>query len=356
MIVLLFSRHTISSGERGLFCFLPMVAVNCPHCSEPSAVDSSLLGQPVVCANCGAEFVAQVAEPSAQEEKRVTRKKQDDMPLADVIKWALVGVMLIGALGVGAYIWIDNQKVAAFQARIREELLAEKAAKAEEERGKAEERRKLARKEREISGGLTTYQVQARSLYMKVWEMMAVEEIRWIEDWPECAHVFMNGDAAADLKEMGLSGTDLIRMVSTWWKKQDTGSVERIAAKWDDAFGLADGKAKSDEQAELIAQQEKEVSSRPVVAEREQNLGNTGDVHGAWVYAQAFVKERLKSPKSADFPFDGFRSVVNLGADRYRVPSYVDSTNPFGVELRRKFTCTLRNEGSRWVLESLTFY
>lgn len=332
-----------------------MVAVNCPHCSEPSAVDGSLLGQPVVCANCGAEFVAQVAEPSAQEEKRVARKKQDDMPLTDVIKWALLGVMLIGALGVGAYIWIDNQKVAAFQARIREEQLAEKAAKAEEEREMAEERRKLARKGREISGGLTTYQVQARSLYMKVWEMMTVEEIRWIEDWPECAHIFMNGYAAADLKELGLSGTDLIKMVSFWREKQDTGSVEGIAAKWDDVFGLADGKAKSDEQAALIAQQEKEVSSRPVVAEREQNLGNKGDVTGAWAYAQLFVKERLKSPKSAEFPFGGHRSVVNLGEGRYQVRSYVEATHSFGGERRTHFTCIVRSEGSRWVLESLTF-
>ena len=262
------------------------------------------------------------------------------MPLADVIKWALVGVILIGALGGGGWFWWTEHQEAKQRAERQEErrrLLAEqKEAEDEERREKAEERERVARKEREISGGLTTYQVQARSLYMKIWEMMTVEEKKWIEDWPESAHVFMNGDAAADLKELGLSGADLIKMVSIWREKQDTGSVEGIAAKWDDVFGLADGKAKSDEQAALIAQQEKEVSSRPVVAEREQNLGDKGDVTGAWAYAQLFVKERLPSPKSADFPFGGHRQVINLGEGRYRVRSYVDTTNSFGRRNTKK--------------------
>lgn len=83
---------------------------------------------------------------------------------------------------------------------------------------------------------------------------------------------------------------------------------------------------------------------------------SSGDVHGAWVYMQFFVEKRLKSPKSADFPFDGYRNVSELGRGRYRVNSYVDAQNSFGANIRTHFEGVIRKENDEWHLESLNFH
>ncbi len=81
----------------------------------------------------------------------------------------------------------------------------------------------------------------------------------------------------------------------------------------------------------------------------------TGDVHGAWVYMQSFVEKRLKSPKSADFPFGGYRHVTELGAERYKVNSYVDSQNSFGANIRTHFEGVIKRINGGWELEYLNF-
>ena len=80
-----------------------------------------------------------------------------------------------------------------------------------------------------------------------------------------------------------------------------------------------------------------------------------GDVHGAWAYMQLFVEKRLKSPKSADFPFGGYRHVTSLGGGRYKVQSYVDAKNAFGVEIRTNFEGVMRRIDGGWELEYLNF-
>jgi len=80
-----------------------------------------------------------------------------------------------------------------------------------------------------------------------------------------------------------------------------------------------------------------------------------GGTHDAWAYMQLFVKERLKSPTSADFPFGGHREVKPLGGGRYSVTSYVDAENALGVDMRQHFTCTVRRGDGQWILESLEF-
>jgi hypothetical protein len=81
----------------------------------------------------------------------------------------------------------------------------------------------------------------------------------------------------------------------------------------------------------------------------------TGDVHGAWAYMQLFVEKKLKSPRSADFPFGGSRHVTPLGGGRYRVNSYVDSENSFGAEMRTNFHGVISRTSNGWKLESLEF-
>lgn len=74
---------------------------------------------------------------------------------------------------------------------------------------------------------------------------------------------------------------------------------------------------------------------------------------GAWAYMQQFVRQRLKSPATADFPFGGHRSVTALGNDRYLVNSYVDSQNSFGAQVRTQFSGVITKTPSGWKLESL---
>jgi len=82
---------------------------------------------------------------------------------------------------------------------------------------------------------------------------------------------------------------------------------------------------------------------------------DTGDVHGAWAYMQLFVEKKLKSPKSADFPFGGYRHVTELGDKRYKVDSYVDATNSFGAVIRTQFEGIIKEVEGGWELEYLEF-
>lgn len=60
----------------------------------------------------------------------------------------------------------------------------------------------------------------------------------------------------------------------------------------------------------------------------------------ALTYAQECVKERLKSPSSADFPW-GSDCVTKISENTYVINSYVDSQNSFGAMLRTNFTCQI---------------
>jgi hypothetical protein len=78
------------------------------------------------------------------------------------------------------------------------------------------------------------------------------------------------------------------------------------------------------------------------------------DALSAWVMCQQFIEERLKAPKSADFPAGYDRFTTDLGDGRYRVKAYVDAQNSFGAEIRTNFECTVRYSGNqKWTLEDL---
>ena len=82
---------------------------------------------------------------------------------------------------------------------------------------------------------------------------------------------------------------------------------------------------------------------------------DNGGAHGAWAYMQIFVEKRLKSPKSADFPFGGYEHVTDLGGGRYQVDSYVDAENSFGANIRTNFHGVIKSVDGGWQLESLAF-
>ena len=76
----------------------------------------------------------------------------------------------------------------------------------------------------------------------------------------------------------------------------------------------------------------------------------------AFVMAQSFVKKTLKAPSSASFGsvFSGTfqdpeKATKHLGGNRYRIRAWVESDNSFGANLRRNFTCTVKeNEDGTW--------
>lgn len=85
-------------------------------------------------------------------------------------------------------------------------------------------------------------------------------------------------------------------------------------------------------------------------------LGETG----AYVICKSFVKDSLKSPGTADFPFLEYE-VTKQGTNSFSVKSYVDAQNSFGANIRTYFVCRITFRGgdwsdrSNWTLDSLTF-
>ncbi|HEU4753429.1 MAG TPA: hypothetical protein VFU47_10020, partial [Armatimonadota bacterium] len=54
------------------------------------------------------------------------------------------------------------------------------------------------------------------------------------------------------------------------------------------------------------------------------------------------------------FPDGAHSSTVSLGEGRYEVRSFVDQDPEEGQRVRYDFTCRVRYDGGRWVLERLT--
>lgn len=81
------------------------------------------------------------------------------------------------------------------------------------------------------------------------------------------------------------------------------------------------------------------------------------DEIAAFVMSQQFVRDRLKSPSSAKFPFISNATVIKQPGCRFVVRSYVDSQNSFGAMLRTDYVAELELQVDRdnWRLHSLNF-
>lgn len=76
--------------------------------------------------------------------------------------------------------------------------------------------------------------------------------------------------------------------------------------------------------------------------------GTSDNGYTAEYQCKEFVKDRLKSPSSAEF------DTSHSGTEPvYTVTGTVDSQNGFGAMVRNSFTCTVSHSGDRWTLESL---
>ena len=75
----------------------------------------------------------------------------------------------------------------------------------------------------------------------------------------------------------------------------------------------------------------------------------------AYNYAEDFVKQRLKSPSTAEFPgtFEKDKHITEIGNKEYQINSWVDSQNGFGATIRSKFSCKIIFEGDNVRVENL---
>ena len=78
----------------------------------------------------------------------------------------------------------------------------------------------------------------------------------------------------------------------------------------------------------------------------------------AYIYAEDFVKQRLKSPSTAKFAgtFEKRDHITQVGDREYRISSYVDSQNGFGATIRSKWSCTIYFEGNNAKCKDLIIY
>jgi hypothetical protein len=73
----------------------------------------------------------------------------------------------------------------------------------------------------------------------------------------------------------------------------------------------------------------------------------------AWVAAQDFVRERMRSPSTAAFGNQNPETCVkSLGSDRFLVQGWVDAQNPTGAIVRADFTLTMQKKADSWALTS----
>lgn len=80
---------------------------------------------------------------------------------------------------------------------------------------------------------------------------------------------------------------------------------------------------------------------------------------GGAVMCEKFVKDKLKSPGSAEFAGVTETKIKTLSAEkpwRYQVTAWVDSQNDFGAKVRNNYVCMISTKGDdKWTLENLDF-
>jgi len=77
-----------------------------------------------------------------------------------------------------------------------------------------------------------------------------------------------------------------------------------------------------------------------------QETSSVPDESEANIMAQGFIKQVLKSPSTADFPFLDYTTTIN--GNRYTVVSHVDSQNGFGAMIRSNWRVVMDHNGGEW--------
>jgi len=89
----------------------------------------------------------------------------------------------------------------------------------------------------------------------------------------------------------------------------------------------------------------------------EKGRETTLDLSGAWYGCQGYVKNAVKSPSTASFPWFSEKAVRYLGDNVFEVQSYLDAQNEYGATVRTDFMCKVKRSGAiNYALEDIKFY
>ncbi|MFJ4987909.1 hypothetical protein ACIP9H_29410 [Streptomyces sp. NPDC088732] len=90
------------------------------------------------------------------------------------------------------------------------------------------------------------------------------------------------------------------------------------------------------------------------------NIDDKPDETSAAVMCEDFVKDRLKSPGSADFPGvwdEDYAKTTTLHSTKpwkFQVAGVVDSQNTFGAKVRSTYVCTISTKDNKtWQLDDM---
>lgn len=83
---------------------------------------------------------------------------------------------------------------------------------------------------------------------------------------------------------------------------------------------------------------------------------NTTDKLLAYNFSTGFVKDRLKSPRTAKFAklAEKVDHVIYVRPNEYRINSYVDAQNSLGVMIRSRYSCTITFKDGSAICTNLT--
>jgi hypothetical protein len=95
--------------------------------------------------------------------------------------------------------------------------------------------------------------------------------------------------------------------------------------------------------------------SQTNVADSVREVGLARETDSAREVGKRFVRENLKSPRSALFAPDDEITVEPRAAGGYRVLGWVDSQNAFGAMPRNHFAAIVKPSGSDWKLLGIWF-
>lgn len=120
-------------------------------------------------------------------------------------------------------------------------------------------------------------------------------------------------------------------------------SIIAISIIYDVTFRFVDPEGYSSNQEERrIMDSTRNAKERIAKAQKEVEQRKNKLMSMGWVIAKDLVEEKLKSPKSADFPLQPKRSVANIDNNIVTIASHVDSQNSFGAEVRTTFIIELQ--------------
>lgn len=75
----------------------------------------------------------------------------------------------------------------------------------------------------------------------------------------------------------------------------------------------------------------------------------------AYTLCQRQVRDRLRAPSTASFPFSNNAAIstIDRNSSRFIVRSHVDAENAFGATIRTKWVCEIEQVGDQWRLHRI---